>query len=173
LQDHRWRHGLEELRGRRFRCSLEVFSPQLPNLLPVFEGNPEVGFTLAVMGWPADAEQETFRRWRSDLRRLSVCPNTRIIVSGLECIFGMNWVVQDAEPWLDAVFEIFGFERTMFGSSFPYRAPRDPIRVAIRQLFCAHRRLDSGEAKRRSSDKCLRMVLFKYQKQLNFLLIQT
>ena len=119
LQNQNWRRGLQQLRGRRFHCSLEVFSPQLPDLLPVIESNPDTGFTVAVMGWPANTEKETFRQWRSDLGRLSAYPNVQIIASGFECVFGMDWVLADAQPWVDAVFEIFGFERIMFGTHSP------------------------------------------------------
>jgi predicted TIM-barrel fold metal-dependent hydrolase len=132
LRDRKWQIGLGRLRGRPFHCSLEVFSPQLGDLSPIFEAHADIGFTIAVMGWPSSSSPETFREWRRDLGKLAVYPNVRIIISALECVFGMNWVVQDAQAWVDTVFETFGIQRTMFGSHSPiaklaanFRSPWD------------------------------------------------
>jgi predicted TIM-barrel fold metal-dependent hydrolase len=132
LRDRKWQIGLGRLRGRPFHCSLEVFSPQLRDLSPIFEAHADIGFTIAVMGWPSSLSSETFREWRRDLGKLSVYPNVRILISALECVFGMNWVVQDAQAWVETVFETFGIQRTMFGSHSPiaklatnFRSPWD------------------------------------------------
>lgn len=119
LQNQDWRRGLKKLRERRFHCSLEVFSLQLPDLLPVIEANPDIGFIVAVMGWPVNTGRATFRQWRTDLGKLAACSNVRIIASAFECIFGMEWVLTDAQPWIDTLFETFGCERIMFGSHSP------------------------------------------------------
>jgi predicted TIM-barrel fold metal-dependent hydrolase len=119
LTDTYWRHGLTCLARYRFKCSLEVFSPQLPDLLTVVQLNPNIGFTIAVMGWPITTDKHEFRRWRQNLADLSACENTRIVISAIECIFGMDWSIETVQPWLDVVLELFGAERTMFGSHHP------------------------------------------------------
>jgi predicted TIM-barrel fold metal-dependent hydrolase len=119
LRDARWRRGLSLLKRFRFQCSLEVFSSQLPDLLPVVEENPEIGFTIAVMGWPIAVDGEEFVRWRQSMAAISACENVRATVSAVECVFGMGWQVSQAQPWVDAVFELFGTERVMFGSHRP------------------------------------------------------
>src|SRR5271155_996004 len=60
LTDSQWRNGLRLLNRYNFKCSLEVFSPQLPDLLTVVGMNPEIGFTIAVMGWPLTLNQDGF-----------------------------------------------------------------------------------------------------------------
>jgi predicted TIM-barrel fold metal-dependent hydrolase len=62
LADARWRRGLALLKKRRFQCSLEAFSSQLPAMLPVIQQNPETGFTIAVMGWPIAVDEQEFAR---------------------------------------------------------------------------------------------------------------
>jgi predicted TIM-barrel fold metal-dependent hydrolase len=119
LTDPQWRRGLTRLARYRFKCSLEVFSPQLPDLLTVVRLNPNIGFTIAVMGWPIATDKYEFTRWRHNLVHLSACENTRIVVSAIECIFGMAWSIDKVQPWLDTVLELFGVERTMFGSHHP------------------------------------------------------
>lgn len=119
LSNPQWRRGLRLLRGRRFKCSLEVFSPQLADLLPVIQENSEVGFTIAVMGWPSQIDAEGFAHWKASLADLRGYENVRITISGLECIFGMNWTVAQAQLWVHTVFDLFGTDRTMFGSHRP------------------------------------------------------
>jgi predicted TIM-barrel fold metal-dependent hydrolase len=119
LTDSQWRQGLASLARYRFKCSLEVFSPQLPDLLTVVRLNPNIGFTIAVMGWPIATNKPEFTRWRESLLHLSACENTRIVISAIECIFGMDWSIDTVQPWLDTVLELFGTERTMFGSHHP------------------------------------------------------
>lgn len=119
LTDARWREGLRRLKKYRFRCSLEVFSSQLPDLLPVVRENAEIGFTVAVMGWPISLDEEEFARWRESMAAIAACENVRITISALECVFGMDWGVAQARPWVDAALELFGTKRVMFGSHRP------------------------------------------------------
>jgi predicted TIM-barrel fold metal-dependent hydrolase len=119
LRDARWQRGLGLLKGDRFKCSLEVFSSQLPELLPVIQMNPEIGFTIAVMGWPIAVDAQGFARWKQSLRELSECENVRITVSAVEAVFGMHWQIAQVQPWVDTLFELFGAGRVMFGSHRP------------------------------------------------------
>jgi predicted TIM-barrel fold metal-dependent hydrolase len=119
LSDARWRRGLGLLKGDRFKCSLEVFSSQLPEMLPVIQQNPEIGFAIAVLGWPIAVDAHGFARWKHSLRELSECENARITISAVEAVFGMYWQVMQVQPWVDTVFELFGTKRVMFGSHRP------------------------------------------------------
>jgi predicted TIM-barrel fold metal-dependent hydrolase len=51
--------------------------------------------------------------------RLAACSNVRISISAVECIFGMKWTPSQVAPWIHAVLDLFGTERTMFGSHRP------------------------------------------------------
>ena len=53
------------------------------------------------------------------MRALSELPNVNVTVSALECVFGMEWAVSEAMPWIEALFESFGAGRIMFGSHRP------------------------------------------------------
>ncbi len=119
LTDPQWRKGLGLLRNYDFKCSLEIFATQLPELLSVAQLYPEIGFTIAVMGWPQAVDNSSFTRWKQYLTALSACDNARIVISAIECVFGMKWSVPQAQPWVDTVFELFGTKRIMFGSHRP------------------------------------------------------
>lgn len=119
LTDPAWRRGVARLQRHDFKCGLEVFSPQLPDLLDVVRRCPDLGFTLAVMGWPLDLSPAGFRQWRCDIDRLSRCENVCADISAIECIFGMDWTVEQVAPWVLALVEMFGPDRCMFGSHLP------------------------------------------------------
>lgn len=119
LTDARWRQGVRLLRKYDLRCSLEVFSPQLPELLTVIRENPEIGFTVAVMGWPTPVSDEEFARWKQNLREIARCENVRLTISAVECIFGMEWEPMQARRWVETAIELFGTGRVMFGSHRP------------------------------------------------------
>jgi predicted TIM-barrel fold metal-dependent hydrolase len=119
LCDARWRRGLGLLKGDRFKCSLEVFSSQLPKLLRVVQRHPEIGFTIAVMGWPIAVDAQAFARWKQSLRELNECENVRVTISAVEAVFGVHWQIAQVQPWVDTVFEWFGTKRVMFGSHRP------------------------------------------------------
>jgi len=119
LTDSLWLDGLKRLVSYGFKCALEVFSSQLPDLLKVVRLNPEIGFAVALMGWPRATDKLEFTRWKQCLAALSECANVRIVVSGLECIFGMNWSLPEVQRWIQTDFELFGTKRIMFGSHRP------------------------------------------------------
>ena len=119
LSDARWHQGLKLLGRYNFKCSLEVFSPQLPDLLPAVRENPATGFTIAVLGWPSSTDRGEFARWRQSLAALAACENTHITISAVECVFGMNWSLAQVQPWIDTVFDLFGTDRAMFGGHRP------------------------------------------------------
>lgn len=120
LGDAGWRQGLESLRQHDFRCELEVFSPQLPELLELVRLHPETGFTLAAIGWPLDLGRNGFARWKQDIGRLARCDNVRADISSIECIFGPAWTVEEVGPWVLSLIDHFSPERCMIGSHMPF-----------------------------------------------------
>jgi predicted TIM-barrel fold metal-dependent hydrolase len=71
------------------------------------------------MGWPVATDESEFTRWKQNLARISACENVRIVISAIECIFGMSWSLPKVQPWIETVFDLFGPTRTMFGSHRP------------------------------------------------------
>jgi predicted TIM-barrel fold metal-dependent hydrolase len=132
--------GLGTLEGHDLRCGLEVFAPQLPDLLAVVRAHPEIGFTIAVMGWPTDRGANGFSRWRSEMLALGRCENTCASISAVECIFGLDWSEAEVGPWILALIEAFGPARCMFGSHLPI----DQLSYGFEKLYNAYERIVSG-----------------------------
>ena len=122
MTDPKWLRGLERLKGEDLRCGLEVFAPQLAGVLEVVRRCPQIGFTIAVMGWPTDLGPNAYARWETDMRAISLCDNTCASISAVECIFGMNWNEAQVKPWIMSIVQMFGPKRCMFGSHMPIDA---------------------------------------------------
>ena len=137
LSDPAWQQGLATLRQHRFKCVLEVFSPQLPELCAMARQCPDIAFTLGVIGWPLDLSPGGFARWRQDMRSLSRCANVCVEIAAIECIFGRGWRTQDVAPWVLSLIELFGPARCMFGSHMPIAdlsGGMEPLYAAYRQI---------------------------------------
>jgi predicted TIM-barrel fold metal-dependent hydrolase len=119
LADPAWIRSLTLLNQRNFKCGLEVFAHQIPELTRVIQNHPNIGFTIAVMGWPLDLSKVGFERWKRDLAVLGQCDNICVDISALECIFSMQWTVHEAQPWISTLMDAVGVSRCMFGSHMP------------------------------------------------------
>jgi predicted TIM-barrel fold metal-dependent hydrolase len=102
--------------------------------------HPEIGFTIAAMGWPTDRGANGFSRWRSDMLALGRCDNTCASISAVECIFGLDWSEAEVGPWILALIEAFGPARCMFGSHLPI----DQLSYGFEKLYDAYERIASG-----------------------------
>lgn len=119
LADPLWRKGLGHLRRHGFKCGIELFAPQLRDLPDVIRLYPDIGFALAVMGWPLDLGTSGFAQWRHDLKAVSRCGNVCIEIAAIECLFGMGWRQREVAPWILSIIDMFGPARCMFGSHMP------------------------------------------------------
>jgi predicted TIM-barrel fold metal-dependent hydrolase len=140
LGDAAWQRGLTRLASKNYKCGLEVFAHQLPELLPVIRGNPDIGFTIAVLGWPLDLTRDGFERWRRDMRALSECDNICASISAIECLFGRDWTAETVRRWLLQAVELFGPDRCMLGSHMPITT----LSRGFEPLYAAYREILSG-----------------------------
>lgn len=122
MTDPNWLEGIGRLKRTDLRCALEVFAPQLPDVLDVVRRYPDIGFTIAVMGWPVDLSRDGYARWKADMSAIGQCENTCASISAVECIFGMSWNEGQVKPWLMSMVEMFEPKRCMFGSHLPIDA---------------------------------------------------
>jgi predicted TIM-barrel fold metal-dependent hydrolase len=134
LSDDVWRSRIAALSGRRLACELEVFSPQLHDLVPVAAAYPDIQFVLPVMGWPLDLTSDGHQRWRRDLAALSACSNVAVKIFGMECVFGIHWTAAQVRPWILETIEIFGPSRCMFAS----HAPLCTLACRVQQVYAAY-----------------------------------
>ncbi|MFC5813800.1 amidohydrolase family protein [Nonomuraea harbinensis] len=79
---------------------------------------PGLAVVLEHAGWPDGGDPDQFTAWRDGLTRLASLANVDCKISGLP----MSLHTLDAEtlrPWIQACLEVFGVDRSFFGSNFP------------------------------------------------------
>jgi L-fuconolactonase len=80
---------------------------------------PNVPMILDHCGKPG-IKEGALDQYRDDVRELSKVPNLWIKLSDLpvEADFD-NWTEADLRPYIDATFETFGFDRTIYAGDWP------------------------------------------------------
>lgn len=124
-RDSRWlcrpdvRRGLRALGEAGLAYDLLVLDHQLPAAVETATALGEVRFVLDHAGKPPIASGQ-FEPWREHLGALAQLPNVAVKLSGLvtEADTG-SWTEEDLRPYVEAVLEAFGPERTMWGSDWP------------------------------------------------------
>jgi predicted TIM-barrel fold metal-dependent hydrolase len=71
------------------------------------------------MGWPIDISSAGQAVWKRGLTALAACENVAVKIFDLECVFGIDWTVDDVRPWILETIEAFGPDRCMFASHMP------------------------------------------------------
>ena len=79
---------------------------------------PDTPVALCHCGSPWDQTPAGLDSWRSGLRLLASLPNVYCKISGLG-MFNHDWTTEDIRPIVESCIEIFGPQRSMFGSNFP------------------------------------------------------
>lgn len=118
LDNRQWLRGLQTLAEMNLSFDLQLTPPQMERAFVVLEQIPQLKVALCHCGSPWDQSKVGLQKWRKSLRRFAQLPNFHCKVSGLG-MFNPNWDVAQLRPLILDVIDIFGPERTMFGSNFP------------------------------------------------------
>jgi predicted TIM-barrel fold metal-dependent hydrolase len=90
-------------------------------------------------GLPMSRTDDYFRSWSGGMRELAAAPNVTVKISGLGTV-DHAWTVDSLRPWVLETIEIFGPERTMFGTNWPV----DRLYSSYRELVGAYAELIAG-----------------------------
>lgn len=111
--------GVQALADFDLRFDLCIFHPQLDNTVALVRQCPTVQFVLDHIGKPGIQAGE-LDPWRESLKRLAELPNVWCKVSGVVTEADHeSWTFDDVKPYLDHVFDTFGFDRLMYGGDWP------------------------------------------------------
>lgn len=119
LVDKAWQERLALLSKYNLCCEIEILAPQLPDLTAVASSYPDIQFILPLIGWPINLTEAGRRDWKRDIEVLSSCENVAVKIFGMECIFGLDWTVDQIRPWILDTIQYFKPERCMFASHMP------------------------------------------------------
>jgi L-fuconolactonase len=86
--------------------------------LPLLRDFPGLSVVLEHAGWPDGAEPAHFSAWRDGLASLAALTNVHCKISGLPMVLH-TLDGKALRPWIETCLELFGTDRTFFGSNFP------------------------------------------------------
>ncbi|MEH6583113.1 MAG: amidohydrolase family protein [Halioglobus sp.] len=118
LDNPQWLKGLRRLADMNLSFDLQLIPPQMERAYEVLKRVPSLKVVLCHCGSPWDQSAQGLQNWREGLRRFKQLPNVYCKVSGLG-MFNPDWETAQLRPIVLDVIDIFGPERTMFGSNFP------------------------------------------------------
>ena len=108
-------HALVSL-GLRFDALVKT--AHLPHLLTFARRHPALAIVIDHAAKP-DMPNDEFAAWRAALAPLAALPQVHCKLSGLVTEIGPGWKVDTLRRYADAVLELFGPKRVMWGSDWP------------------------------------------------------
>lgn len=112
--------GVELLGEVGLHCELTVGPRNFPNVMKLVEQCPGTRFILDHIGCPAIKDQ-SLQPWQDYLRAFAASGPHPCKFSNLVCNADLeHWAIDDLRPFADAVIEIFGPERLIWGSDWPH-----------------------------------------------------
>jgi predicted TIM-barrel fold metal-dependent hydrolase len=118
ITDAGWLKGFAHLSALGLSFDLQVFPDQLDQAAQLAANHPDTTIILDHAGMPVHRDPESLRHWRRGMQELAKQPNVVTKISAL----GTNdhsWTTESIRPVILDTIDIFGPNRTMFGSNFP------------------------------------------------------
>jgi L-fuconolactonase len=114
------RRGLGVLDGAGMRYELLVNQLQMPAAVATVRALPNLRFILDHVGKPPVASGE-MEPWASRIAALAAEPNVVSKFSGMATQADWkSWTTNDLRPYADHVLRVFGPDRLMYGSDWPF-----------------------------------------------------
>ncbi len=111
--------GLKEVAARDLTYDFLTFPRHLRQIPEVLERVPGLRTVVDHISKPPIMRGE-LEPWRSDLRKVAKIPGVYCKLSGMVTEADLdNWTIEDLRPYVDAVIEMFGCGRLMYGSDWP------------------------------------------------------
>jgi L-fuconolactonase len=119
MMNENFRRGIRLLKDYNFTYDILIYPRQLSAAIKLTEKHYEQKFILDHIAKPLIRKKE-FEPWASDIKKLAENPNVFCKVSGIITEADhQNWKPSDIYPYLDIVFDAFGYDRLLFGSDWP------------------------------------------------------
>jgi predicted TIM-barrel fold metal-dependent hydrolase len=118
LSDPDWCAGAASLAELGLVLCDDPLVEHMPALARLAESNSGLTICVDHAGFPRRRDAEYFEQWRAGMEQLARCENTVVKISGL----GMadhQWTVDSLRPWVLGCIELWGTERSFFGTNWP------------------------------------------------------
>jgi predicted TIM-barrel fold metal-dependent hydrolase len=139
LIDPSWQRGYRELAKYGWVCCLDSDPDHYHQAAELARAVPGATLCIDHAGFPRKRDDEYFAHWKAELAKVAACENAVIKISGL----GMcdpNWTVESWRPWVSSCIELFGVERSFFGTNWPV----DRLFSSFTDVIDAYEELISG-----------------------------
>ena len=114
-----FKHGISRLREFNLTYDLLLYPKHLPVAVKLVEAFPDQPFVVDHLAKPGIADR-LLSPWSEQIRTLGSLPNAYCKLSGMVTeAKWRQWQPGDFRPYLDIIFEAFGFDRLMIGSDWP------------------------------------------------------
>ena len=118
LRDPAWRRGYATLAQFELTFDLLVWPHQLPEAAALAATAPDVPVVLEHLGLPDLERDPALRSWRAAVADFAELPHAHAKLSAFS-LLGAPRDRQRIRPVVEALLELFGAHRCMFGSNFP------------------------------------------------------
>ncbi|MDP6463618.1 MAG: amidohydrolase family protein [SAR324 cluster bacterium] len=132
IHDPAWRKGLGLLQKYDFSWDLRVPFWHLDEISEVCRLYPDLPIVVEHTGLAWDRSEEALEEWRSGMSMLAELPHLFLKISELG-LADSPWDYDLNLRVVREALELFGFERSMFGSNFPVAG----LRIGFLEQVCA------------------------------------
>ncbi len=133
LRDQGWQTGFELLRNHGLSFDLQLYPEQMAEAAAFLAAFPEVPVIIDHAGSRHDQSPSGFDRWHKGMAALAALPNTAVKLCGFG-MFDPAWTAASIKPLIDAITDLFGPDRVLFGSNFPVDKLMRPYRDILRDI---------------------------------------
>ena len=113
-----FRRGFSLLEQFGLHFELQVYAGQATSAVELIKAYPHVPMILVHAGMLAARTQAAIDEWRTALTMMAAFPNLHVKISGLGMYTG-GLTLQQGRQVIRDVIQIFGVNRTIYGSNFP------------------------------------------------------
>jgi len=111
--------GIASLQKHRYTYDILIYPDQLRFIAPFVSRFPQQKFVIDHMAKP-HIRSQTIDEWKHDIGTVAAYENVSCKISGFVTEADVkHWSGEDFTPYFDAVVELFGFDRIIFGSDWP------------------------------------------------------
>lgn len=113
-----FRRGFAQLEKHGLHFELQVYAGQAKHAVELIGAFPNVRMILVHAGMLASRTPEAIAEWRAALTAMAAFPNLHVKLSGLG-MYSNGVTLPQARQVIRDTIQIFGVDRTIYGSNFP------------------------------------------------------
>jgi len=136
--DPDFRRGFALLEKHNLHFELQVYAGQAAHAIELIKAFPNVRIILVHAGMLTARTQAAIDEWRAALTAMAAFPNLHVKLSGLG-MYSNGITLGQARQVIRDTIQIFGSERTIYGSNFPL----EKLHASYADFFAVYRKVMS------------------------------